>query len=324
MDQLDPATIGTPRRRHRIGPLDFFVSYSLTDEAWASWIAAELEAAGYQVMIQCWDFVPGTHFLDFIDRGIREASAVVAVLSRSYLSSHYGRLEWLAAMRAADQRPGPKLLPVRVEDFMPDGLLAAITFIDLVGLRDPAAARARLLSRIEVALAGRAKPWQPPGYPYGPVPSNPAPSNPARGNPAHGGQVHTSPALGAHRPAALALAPAPAPEPAGDPAGSLLERIAEVCRARHHRTRIRRLPGRPASLRVTYELGDQVPQLRIAAHIGRPTAAVIDALARLLDPAGAENHLELVYQGPDPAGSLREHARRHGIRLRSFTEFQHS
>lgn len=158
------------RRQRRSGPVDFFISYSLVDEKWACWIAHELEAAGYAVMIQTWDFVPGTHFLDFIDRGIRESSAVIAVLSRHYLGSAYGRLEWMAALQAAHDQPTTKLLlPVRVENFFPDGLLGPITFVDLAGIDDPALARARLLGRLEHALSGRAKPGDSPRYPGTPA-----------------------------------------------------------------------------------------------------------------------------------------------------------
>ncbi|MEZ0071764.1 hypothetical protein ABH927_001099 [Planotetraspora sp. GP83] len=57
-------------------------------------------------MLQAWDFVPGTNFIDFMDRGVSEADLVVAVLSRNYLQSRYGRLEWQAALRAdPDNRP---------------------------------------------------------------------------------------------------------------------------------------------------------------------------------------------------------------------------
>jgi WD40 repeat protein/transcriptional regulator with XRE-family HTH domain len=162
------AAVVLPDRGPRLpgsGSVDFFISYSLSDEDWATWIAHELEAAGYRVMIQSWDFVPGTHFLDFIDRGIREAAAVIAVLSKHYLTSRYGRLEWMAALRAAEDPSAAKLLPVRVEDVVLDGLLAPITFVDLVGLDDPAQARARLLERIGHALSGRAKPDSRPQYP---------------------------------------------------------------------------------------------------------------------------------------------------------------
>ena len=81
-------------------PIDFFISYSPADERWATWLAWEFEAAGYRTMLQAWDFVPGTNFIDFMDRGVREAAFVIAVLSDRYLKSTYGRLEWQAALRA--------------------------------------------------------------------------------------------------------------------------------------------------------------------------------------------------------------------------------
>jgi hypothetical protein len=35
---------------------DFFVSYTSSDRTWAEWIAWQLEAEGYQVVVQAWDF----------------------------------------------------------------------------------------------------------------------------------------------------------------------------------------------------------------------------------------------------------------------------
>lgn len=145
-------------------PIDFFVSYSPADERWATWIAWELEAAGYTTMLQAWDFVPGTNFIDFMDRGVSESAAVISVLSRNYLASRYGRLEWQAALRS-DPDGINRLVTVRVEDCPLEGLLSMITYLDLVGVSDPAAARAQLLARIREALGGRAKPDTRPGYP---------------------------------------------------------------------------------------------------------------------------------------------------------------
>ena len=139
------------------GPVQLFVSYSSADERWATWIAWELEAAGYGTMLQAWDFVPGTNFIDFLDRGVSEAAAVVAVLSRHYLNSMYGRLEWQAALQADPGDPAGRLIPVRVEECQPEGLLATVTYIDLVGVTDPRQARDLLLSRIGDAVTGWAK-----------------------------------------------------------------------------------------------------------------------------------------------------------------------
>ena len=144
---------------------DYFVSYSPADEGWASWIAWELESAGYRTVLQAWDFVPGTNFIDFMDHGVTEARAVIAVLSRAYMKSRYGRLEWQSAIRADPDDPSRKLITVRIDDSPLEGLLATITYVDLAGMTDPATARGRLLSRVRHSLVGRAKPAERPAYP---------------------------------------------------------------------------------------------------------------------------------------------------------------
>ncbi|MEU5536751.1 TIR domain-containing protein [Streptomyces sp. NPDC020362] len=169
------------------GPLDFFISYSPADERWASWIAWTLEEAGYRTVLQAWDFVPGTNFVDFMDRGVSESAAVIAVLSRNYERSRYGRMEWQAALRADPDAPERRLLTVRVEDIPVEGLLATITYVDLVPVTDPSAARDLLLTRVRQALDGRARPALRPDYPGGnghPAPSAPTvPSLPPSGRP---------------------------------------------------------------------------------------------------------------------------------------------
>ncbi|MFF4589952.1 TIR domain-containing protein [Streptomyces sp. NPDC001388] len=160
------------------GPLDFFVSYSPADERWASWIAWTLEEAGYRTVLQAWDFVPGTNFVDFMDRGVSESAAVIAVLSRNYERSRYGRMEWQAALRADPDVPERRLITVRVEDIPVEGLLATITYVDLVPVTDPSAARDLLLTRVRQALDGRARPALRPDYPGNGQPVPPAPAVP--------------------------------------------------------------------------------------------------------------------------------------------------
>ncbi|TYB40584.1 TIR domain-containing protein [Micromonospora sp. AP08] len=171
-----------PTRSDR--PIDFFISYSPADERWATWLAWEFEAAGYRTLLQAWDFVAGTNFIDFMDRGVREAEVVVAVLSERYLHSTYGKLEWQAALRADPDGTGNKLVTVRVEDCPIDGLLATITYVDLVGVSDPAQARGRVLDRIREALDGRAKPMRQPAFPHHPADPAGVLAAPAGGAPA--------------------------------------------------------------------------------------------------------------------------------------------
>ncbi|MFJ6135257.1 TIR domain-containing protein [Kitasatospora sp. NPDC092286] len=158
------------------GPMDFFISYSPADERWAAWIAWTLEEAGYRAFLQAWDFVPGTNFVDFMDRGVTESAAVIALLSRNYERSRYGRMEWQAALRADPDAPERRLLTVRIEDIPVDGLLATLTYIDLVGVTEPARARQLLLTRVTQTLDGRARPELRPGYPGGGAPGGPSPA----------------------------------------------------------------------------------------------------------------------------------------------------
>jgi WD40 repeat protein/3',5'-cyclic AMP phosphodiesterase CpdA len=162
------------------GQLDFFISYSPADERWATWVAATLEGAGYSAMLQVWDFLAGTNFIDLMDRGVSNSAIVMAILSRNYLTSRYGRMEWQAAMRAAPDRPEAKLMTVRVEECELSGLLATITYIDLVGVTDPDAARALLLERVGQALAGRARPAGAAPYPAARTPGPPVTAAPVR------------------------------------------------------------------------------------------------------------------------------------------------
>lgn len=42
---------------------DFFISYNKADRTWAEWIAWQLEEARYSVVVQAWDFRPGSNFV---------------------------------------------------------------------------------------------------------------------------------------------------------------------------------------------------------------------------------------------------------------------
>ena len=55
---------------------DFFVSYTQTDRAWAVWIAWVLEEEGYRVLVQAWDFVPGSNWIRKMQVGVARASLV--------------------------------------------------------------------------------------------------------------------------------------------------------------------------------------------------------------------------------------------------------
>ena len=121
---------------------DFFVSFNKDDREWASWIAFELEAAGHSVYFQDWDFQPGNNFILKMHEAARQTRATVAVLSPSFLKSEFAATEWAAALVQDPTGAQRKLVGARVRQCKPDGLLAALVYIDLVGLNEEAAAEA--------------------------------------------------------------------------------------------------------------------------------------------------------------------------------------
>jgi hypothetical protein len=81
------------------GP-DFFVSYTRLDRRWAEWIGWVLEDAGFGVVMQAWDFGPGSHFVAEMHDAVRRSSRMVAVLSAAYLTSVFAAEEWQAVWAA--------------------------------------------------------------------------------------------------------------------------------------------------------------------------------------------------------------------------------
>jgi len=141
--------------------IDFFVSYTGKDQAWAEWIAWQLEDKGYRTLIQAWDFKSGGVFPADMHRALQRSARVIAVLTPAYMESGFCLPEWSAAFDADPTGEKGLLVCVRVADFKPDGLLSGRTYIDLVGLSE-AEANALLLSRLE---KGRAKPTTAPSFP---------------------------------------------------------------------------------------------------------------------------------------------------------------
>ncbi|MEU6139327.1 toll/interleukin-1 receptor domain-containing protein [Streptomyces sp. NPDC047081] len=162
-----PAVNGSaaPERTEDDPRRDFFVSYTAADRSWATWISWRLEEAGYSVLVQEWDFVPGTNWQFYMDKGVTQCERTIAVLSPAYLNSVYGRLEWQVAQSDDPTGLARRLVPVMVERCTPQGLLGSVVYIDLTPAVADDEARRRLLGGIGGARTGRSKPTEPPPFP---------------------------------------------------------------------------------------------------------------------------------------------------------------
>lgn len=141
---------------------DFFVSYTSPDLDWARWIAWTLEEAGYSVVLQDWDFRPGENFVLRMDDAAKRTRSTIAVLSNAYLASAFPQPEWAVAF-SSDPKSGKKrLIPIKVRECKPEGLLGQVIYINLVGLSEQDA-RMALLG----GLTDRGKPALAPEFPVG-------------------------------------------------------------------------------------------------------------------------------------------------------------
>lgn len=144
---------------------DFFVSYTEVDGAWAEWIAWVLESVGWRVVIQAWDFGPGSHFVAEMHQASQDAERTIAVLSETYLGSVFGAGEWQAAWAADPIGRQRKLLVVRIEDCDRPGLLSQIVSVDIFDTNEQTA-RDRILNAASGATSMiRMKPSVAPQFP---------------------------------------------------------------------------------------------------------------------------------------------------------------
>jgi len=124
----------------------------------------QLEAEGYQIVMQDWDFRPGQDLLHQMQQAIQHAARTIAVLSPAYLGSEFGEAEWRAAFASDPTGERGLLLPVRVANMQPPALLRSRIYVDLVD-KDATSARTALL---EAAHGTRAKPTAEPEFPGAP------------------------------------------------------------------------------------------------------------------------------------------------------------
>jgi tetratricopeptide (TPR) repeat protein len=149
---------------------DFFISYNKADREWAEWVAWHLEESGdYSVVIQAWDFGPGSNFVLEMDRAIQECERVLAVLSPDYLSSLFTKPEWAAYFAQDPTSEQRRIISVRVRECEMKGLLAPIVYADVVGKRENEA-KSVLFDAVKL---GRRKPQKAPGFPGRKISSKP-------------------------------------------------------------------------------------------------------------------------------------------------------
>ncbi|MFG1868413.1 FxSxx-COOH system tetratricopeptide repeat protein [Micromonospora arborensis] len=140
--------------------VDLFVSHAGRDRAWAEWVGWELEAAGFSVELDLWDWEVGANVVEKMRDGLQRCGRMLALFSEAYFEAErHTTIEWTALLhiRDADQ---PLILPLRVEEVTPPRILAPLLREDLFGIPE-AEARKRLLAVVQ----GKRRPGGHPEFP---------------------------------------------------------------------------------------------------------------------------------------------------------------
>jgi hypothetical protein len=138
--------------------VDLFISYAGPDRPWAQWASAQLEAAGYTVELDVWDWKTGANVILKIDEALAHADRVLALWSPAYFERpRFTTAEWTAVMAGGASAQGEyRLVPIRVSAVEPPPFLRSLLYRDVFGL-DEEQARTELLAAI-TGPTGRGKP----------------------------------------------------------------------------------------------------------------------------------------------------------------------
>ncbi|MET0414903.1 MAG: FxSxx-COOH system tetratricopeptide repeat protein [Actinoplanes sp.] len=147
-------------------PVDLFVSYAGPDRPWAEWAAQQLEAAGYTVELDAWDWAAGANAVLKMNDALARARRVLALYSPAYFDrDRFAVDEWTAVLAERPDTEGRRrLVPVRVAKVEPPPILRATVYRDLFDLPETRARQALI-----EAVSGPARPIGGVRYPGGPA-----------------------------------------------------------------------------------------------------------------------------------------------------------
>ncbi|WP_234636336.1 toll/interleukin-1 receptor domain-containing protein [Allorhizobium ampelinum] len=124
--------------------IDFFVSYSTKNEAYAREINSFLEEAGYSTIAQFKDFPVGSNFVIEMQEGLDRGARAIALLSPDYVASDHCRAEWAAIYAMDPIGKRRKLVSFLLEPTELNKLQRQIVYGSLIGLKQDARRKAVL------------------------------------------------------------------------------------------------------------------------------------------------------------------------------------
>ena len=111
---------------------NFFISYNKADKEWSKWLDWALRSLNYSTFVQFTDIPWGSVFVAGMDKGLKSTERVILVVSEDSLESGFVTREWSVALAKDPDGSKGLLLPIKIRDCKPEGLLSVQVYLDLV------------------------------------------------------------------------------------------------------------------------------------------------------------------------------------------------
>ncbi len=153
-----------------------FISYSHKDTPKAKWIEWFVrKKCDRETIFDKYDFAHGQSFRKHMGDAVEKADRMIALLSPDYQQSEQCMDEWNAFNDKQNETGKSIIMPFRVADYKPKGLLRTIIYSDLVGTIN----RTELALKVESTVKGIKKPDDEPVCPFSTaIPETDEPSDP--------------------------------------------------------------------------------------------------------------------------------------------------
>ena len=120
---------------------NFFISYNKADKEWSKWIDWVLRSQKYSTFVQFTDIPWGSNFVVGMDKGLKSAERVLLIVSPDSLESGFVEREWSVALAKDPDGTKGLLLPIKIRDCKPEGLLSVQVYLDIAAKDEATAAQ---------------------------------------------------------------------------------------------------------------------------------------------------------------------------------------
>jgi hypothetical protein len=108
-----------------------FISHRSVDSTVANRLGKDLATLGHTVHLDEWDLHAGDSIVEWMQRGLSDASYLILCYSEAGVDSPWMSREWMSALARQLNGEGIRVIPVRLPGGIAPAILADIKYADL-------------------------------------------------------------------------------------------------------------------------------------------------------------------------------------------------